>query len=323
VISQIVIWPFSLLLVVAMMLTSLCTEFYQFLLCQGILLGISSGLIFAPALSVVGHYFFKKRAMAMAFASTGSPIGGIIFPVIMTNLLQNPSVGFPWGQRVCGFLSLFLLAVAAVTIRPMPMRRKGSFILLEAFLKPVYSLQVAALFMVVLGIWTPYFYLAEYGLAHGMAPSLASYLFALINGGSFVGRMLGGTVAQRLGQFNVITLACYSSAILLFCWLKVYTSAGLIVLSVLFGATSGIIIALMMSTVAHTADHPSKIGTYVGMSTFVIGFAGLAGTPITGALINTYHGYTEGIIFSASVIMAGAVIFTCARYAYAKDRLVA
>lgn len=242
-----------------MMLTSLCTEFYQFLLCQGILLGISSGLIFAPALSVVGHYFFEKRAMAMAFASTGSPIGGIIFPVIMTNLLQNPNVGFSGSQRVCGFLSLFLLGIAAVTIRPAPVRRNGKFLLLEAFLKPAYSLQIAALFMVVLGLWTPYFYLAEYGLAYGIAPKLAYYLFALINGGSFVGRMLGGTIAPHLGQFNVITFACYGSAILLFCWLKVYTSAGLIVLSILFGATSGIIIALMMSTVAHTADHPSKV----------------------------------------------------------------
>lgn len=92
-----------------------------------------------------------------------------------------------------------------------------------------------------------------------MAPGLASYLLALINGGFFVGRMLGGTVAQYLGQFNVITFACYGSAILLFCWLKVYTSDGLIVLSILFGATSGIIIALMMSTVAHTADHPSQV----------------------------------------------------------------
>ena len=49
--------------------------------------------------------------------------------------------------------------------------------------------------MVVLGLWTPYFYLAEYGLAYGIAPSLASYLFALINGGSFVGGMLGGIFA--------------------------------------------------------------------------------------------------------------------------------
>ena len=242
-----------------MMLTSLCTEYYQFILCQGVLLGISSGLIFAPALSVCGHYFFKKRAMAMAFASTGSPIGGIVFPVIMASLLPKEEVGFAWGQRICGFLTLFLLAIAAVTIRPTGMRRKGSFILLEAFSKPAYSLQVAALFMVVLGIWTPYFYLAEYGLAHDMSPKLASYLFAFINAGSFVGRVLGGTFAQRLGQFNVITFACYASSILLFCWLQITTSGGLIVLSLLFGGTSGIIIALMMSTIAHTADHPSKV----------------------------------------------------------------
>ncbi len=253
------IWPFSLLLVIAMMLISLCTKFYQFVLCQGILLGLSSGLIFAPALSVVGQFFFKRRAMAMALASTGSPIGGIIFPVIMTNLLQDSSVGFAWAQRICGFLSLFLLGIAAIAIRPTSVRRKGSFLRREAVLKPSFSLQVAALFMIVLGVWTPYFYLAEYGVAHGMAPSLASYLFALINAGSFVGRMLGGVLAQHFGQFNVITLACYGSGILLFCWLKVYTSGGLIVLSILFGATSGIIIALMMSTVAHTADHPSKV----------------------------------------------------------------
>ena len=240
------------------MLTSLCTKFYQFVLCQGILLGISAGLIFAPALSVVGHYFFKKRAMAMAFASTGSPIGGIIYPIIMTNTIHN-SVGFAWGQRICGFLSLFLLAIAAVTIRPTNIRRKGKFFLPDAFSKPAYSFQVAALFMVVLGIWTPYFYLAEYGLAHGMSSSLASYLFAIINAGSFMGRMLGGSVAQYLGQFNVITVACYSSALLLFCWLKITSPAGIIVLSLLFGGISGIVIALMMSTVAHTADHPSKV----------------------------------------------------------------
>ena len=59
------------------------------------------------------------------------------------------------------------------------------------------------------------------------------------------------------------------------------------------------------------------------MSTFVVGFAGLAGTPITGALINKHEAYTPGIIFSASVIMAGAVIFSFARYAFAKNQLIA
>ncbi|OIW27899.1 MFS general substrate transporter [Coniochaeta ligniaria NRRL 30616] len=320
---MVVIWPMSVLLVVAMMLTSLCTKFWEFILCQGILLGISCGLIFAPAFSVVGHYFFKKRAMAMAYASTGSPIGGTIFPVILTKLIQNPSVGFPWAQRVCGFLSLFLLLIAAVAIRPTSMRRKGNPIVLEAFKKPAYSLQVAGLFMVILGFWTPYFYIAAYAQDHGMSPGLASYLFAILNAGSFAGRMLGGTFSNHLGQFNVVAFSCYGAAIMLFCWLEITSSAGLIVFSVLFGATSGIIIALMMSTMAHCAPHPSQIGAYVGQSTFILGFAGLAGTPITGALISNYNGYSRGIIFSGSVMMAGAVLFTFARYTYAKDKLIA
>jgi hypothetical protein len=65
-----------------------------------------------------------------------------------------------------------------------------------------------------------------------------------------------------------------------------------------------------------------QIGTYVGMSTFVVGFAALAGTPITGALINAHEGYSQGIIFSASVIMGGAVLFAIARYAYSPTKFV-
>lgn len=279
----------------------------------------------------------------MSLASTGSPIGGILYPIILTNLIHHPNVGFGWGQRVCGFLTLFLLGIAAVTIQPTPLRRKTNFILLDAFLKPMFSLQVAGLFFVVLGLWTPFFYFAEYGLSIGMAPRLASYLFAIINAGSFVGRALGGGFALYIGQFNIMTFACYASSILLFCWLKVTACAGLIVLFLLFGATSGIIIALMMSTISHTADNPSnvsrmfgliylishrenfadtaRIGTYIGMAAFVVGFAGLAGTPIAGALID--HGYNAAIIFSASSILVGAVIFTAARYTYANDKLIA
>lgn len=55
----------------------------------------------------------------------------------------------------------------------------------------------------------------------------------------------------------------------------------------------------------------------------MVGFAGLAGTPITGALFNDYNSYTQGIVFSAAVTMAGAVFVTGARYYFAKDKLIA
>jgi cyanate permease len=118
--------------------------------------------------------------------------------------------------------------------------------------------------MVVIGLWTPYFYIATYGVEHGMSAKLANYLFALINVGSFVGRVSGGFLAGRVGQFNVITISCYIFSILIFIWLGVTSTGGLIVLAILFGASSGIIIALMMSTIAHTADHPPKVSILTG-----------------------------------------------------------
>ena len=210
-------------------------------------------------MTVIGHYFYKKRPMASAFAQTGSPVGGVIFPVIMTKILHSSDIGFPWGQRICAFLGLFLLSIAAVAIRPTRLRRTSGFFLLEAFKKPAYSLQVGGIFFVILGLWTPYLYLADYGLKHGMSPALASYLFAMINGGSLVGRVTGGIAAQYLGQFNIVACGSYCAAILLFSWLAIKSTAGIVVFAVLFGASSGIVIALMISTLAYTADHPSKV----------------------------------------------------------------
>lgn len=58
------------------------------------------------------------------------------------------------------------------------------------------------------------------------------------------------------------------------------------------------------------------------MSTFLVGFGGLAGTPITGALIDKYDGYSQGIIFSGAALIAGAVLLTCARFAFSRDKLI-
>lgn len=55
----------------------------------------------------------------------------------------------------------------------------------------------------------------------------------------------------------------------------------------------------------------------------MVGFAGLIGTPITGALIADDQGYSHGIIFSATAAMVGAVLITGARYCFAKDKMIA
>lgn len=320
-ISQVIVLPFSCTYIAAMLLTSACKKYYQFLLCQGILLGISSGLIYAPAVAVVGHYFHRKRPMVLAIASTGSTLGGIIFPVMLTRLLNHSSLGFGWTQRCVAFLASGLALVSCATVRPGIPPRKGTWLLPAAFLDPAYTLQVAGLFLISWGLWTPFFYLSTYGLRHGMDASLATYLVAVINGGSFAGRVGGGAAALALGQFNLVAAASLASGVLVLCWLRIASTGGLVVLAVLYGATSGMVIALMIATLGIVAPRPNQIGTYIGMGSGIVGIAALTGTPITGALISRYGGYDQAIIFSGVCIIGGGFFFAAARFYYAPKKL--
>jgi hypothetical protein len=65
----------SLGLVVGPMLLSLCTEYYQVFLSQGILMGFCAGLAYTPALSMVNVSFVKHRAIAVGLAATGTSVG--------------------------------------------------------------------------------------------------------------------------------------------------------------------------------------------------------------------------------------------------------
>lgn len=61
--------------VFGMMMVSLSTKYYQVFLAQGICVGIGSGLLFTPAVSIVGTYFTTKRAVAMGIVASGSSVG--------------------------------------------------------------------------------------------------------------------------------------------------------------------------------------------------------------------------------------------------------
>lgn len=70
-------------------------------------------------------YFKKKRAIAGGLTVAGSSIGGVIFPLMVTNLL--PKVGFAWAIRICAFLILFLLIITNLTISSNLEHRRKPF----------------------------------------------------------------------------------------------------------------------------------------------------------------------------------------------------
>ncbi|KAK8208644.1 MFS transporter [Phyllosticta capitalensis] len=120
--SRPVIAPFAALGVLALGLLSLCKEYYQIMLCQGLLFGLATSGTTLPAVVSVSQWFSTKRGLAVGLASSGSSFGGVFFPIMVSKLIQNR--GFPaavrWSALIVG-VSLFIGVLCCAS--PFPSKR--------------------------------------------------------------------------------------------------------------------------------------------------------------------------------------------------------
>ncbi|OKL64276.1 hypothetical protein UA08_00235 [Talaromyces atroroseus] len=321
---KIILIPCSTLFVLSVMLTSLCREYYQFMLAQGVLGGLMNGLSYTPAVTAVNQYFFKRRPLAMGIASSGSSLAGIIFPIALNRMLNQSSLGFGWSVRVVGFIILAMSVIACITISsPAPHRKSGTLFLPKAWKNKSYATQNIGIFIIMWGAFVPFFYIPGYAISIGIGVDLSNYLIAILNAGSLFGRLLGGALSNKVGRSNMLVISSTVCGVLLLSWLAIKSHGGMIVFSLLFGFYSGMFIGLFPAQIAMTAPQPNMIGCYVGMAMGFFGIAGLTGTPITGAMVNNYGSYTASIIFAGVVCLVGSALLILARYFASGTKLIA
>lgn len=65
----------SLLVVIGTMVLSVCTNYWQVFLAQGLCVGIGTGMVFVPSVSVVTTAFSRRRAIAIGIVSSASSLG--------------------------------------------------------------------------------------------------------------------------------------------------------------------------------------------------------------------------------------------------------
>lgn len=296
------------------MLTSVSTEYYQFLLAQGVLGGFSLGMLFTPSISIIGHYFKKRLDLAIGIASAGSPLGGVIFPIMLAQFLEYSNIGFGWAVRIIGFLILGLLSISCYTIVPRIAPRHGPHFLPGAFKNPSYSLQTLGYCLIFWGIYTPFFFLPTFAVDNGASTDWSFYIMPVYNSGSILGRVIGSRLTAYVGRFNTLICACFISTILLFCWIEATELGPLIAFSVLFGFSSGAIIGLFPITITTAAPQANQIGTYIGMTNGALGLFVLTGSPMMGAIQSRYGSFTPAIIFSGCLTLVGGIMISLARY---------
>ncbi|KAI0965591.1 putative MFS monocarboxylate transporter [Xylaria arbuscula] len=326
---------------VAIFLSSLCTEYYQLFLSQAVLLGACSSFILTPCAAVVSRRLPHRRGFALGITIGGSSIGGVIWPIMLQQLLYARGVSFGWVQRAIGFTMLPLLAVACLTVvdaekessksapleseeseesvmggnnseTPLPEEEpKTGHPMIVLFKNPAFVLLCLGLALTYLGLFTPFFYISTYAVSKGESSSTAFYLISAINAASFFGRVIPGHLADRYGHFNILALSVLTSGIIAFTWTAAYSLAGMIVWSIAYGFTSGGVISLQTACAAKLSK-PGQQGTALGVLLGSVSVTALTGTPISGQIL-IRGGYLGLGIWTGVTLLAGGAVLAAAR----------
>ncbi|KAJ7252471.1 major facilitator superfamily domain-containing protein [Mycena rebaudengoi] len=302
----------STLLVLSTFLVAQCTQYWHFVLCQGIATGVSCGMIFGPTLGIIGHWFKRKRGLAMGFSAVGSSIGGTIFPIATHRLI--PLVGFAWTMRICGFILIFTLGFANLTLarRLPPKDVKGGLFNFHAFKSAPFTVYCLSGFVAFLGLYTVLTYIDVSAVTFGVSPDFSFYLISIANGCSLLGRLAGGITADKIGPLNVLAPMTLIAAGMTYAWPHARTKAALVAIAVFYGIVSGTYVSTFPLPIFELGE-VEDVGRRTGMALTIAAFGALAGPPISGAINTATGGFTAVGYYAGSTIILSVVLMLIMR----------
>lgn len=288
-------------------------EYYQFMLGFSVLGGISSSMVFTPSVACIAHWFFRRRALATGIAATAGGIGGIVFPVLISNLTGN--LGFPWAIRIIGFISAVFCLLSVVLLRtriPLNPAKKGK-VDLNCLREPRFSLLTTAIVFIDFALLIPLTYLPSYAQSRGVDDSLAYNLSSILNAASIFGRIIPGYFADRFGCFNVMIITTFVCSVFTFAlWLPSQSNQpAILAYTGLFGFWSGSAISLSPVCVAQIS-RTEEFGTRYGTAYFLVSLGTLVAIPIAGEVLKAQSPMVGPDNYSGLIILCGLVYsFAC------------
>ncbi|CAG8960057.1 hypothetical protein HYFRA_00010535 [Hymenoscyphus fraxineus] len=259
------------------------------------------------SLAVLSSYFSKRRAFALGISGCGSPIGGILFPILFHKL--QPRVGFGWTVRITALimLGLSIMPVLGMRMRTRPATARKLFDT-SALAETPFLIFNGFLFLVFMGSYIPLVYIQVYG-SRSIGGEFGHYLLPIMNLGSCFGRIIPPYFADKIGPMNVQILCVLMTTILGFVWIVIYNTSSVIIFSLVYGFFFGAVNILCPNITVLLTPDLRVLGVRLGMCFLPISIGVLIGTPIAGAL--RLNGWISLKLFTGSLLV---VSFTTLLY---------
>ncbi|KAI9263146.1 major facilitator superfamily domain-containing protein [Phascolomyces articulosus] len=247
--TRFVLFVGTMFVAVGLIIAGFSTQIWHLYLTQGIMFGTGVSLLYVTLMAVVPQYFEKRRAVALGIVSSGSGIGGLIVPFVMTPI--NRSLGSGWTYRVVGFICLGCDLITCILVKdrkPLKRQRKkiSEVVKISVFKDKNFRIWCLGACVQMFGYYIPYFFLPSYCTWLGLSDAQGSSLISVSSAANFVGRIICGFLADRFGVVNInILFVLISGLSTLLMWSFAYSYGLLMAYSTIFGLVSGSFFALV------------------------------------------------------------------------------
>ncbi|KAL4068007.1 major facilitator superfamily domain-containing protein [Scleroderma citrinum] len=300
-------------------------QFYQILLAQSIGCGIALGLMYVPSIAVLSHHFHRRRTLAMTLAASGSPIGAIIHPIMLNNLIKK--IGFAHGVRISAAFVSLLLFIACLLMRTRlepPKRPTNYLVVAKGAIRDLpFLFMTLGLLVSQSGFYYPVFFFQLASIKHGNSMTFSFYSLVIMNASNLIGRMSAGLITSYIGVPKSMTIATFACGVLILGMTGLGSIVSVVILGVLYGYFSGIYIALMVPLMTILTPDLSQLGARMGISFLFVGIASLFGPPASGALLTSQYKWWIPSLFSGLLVLSGNVLFVVMQLVLARrDRAI-
>ncbi len=230
--SRVVMTVCGVFLGAGYLLMSQVNTVWQLYLFYGVIVGIGLSGSYVPVLSTVARWFVKRRGVVTGIVVAGIGVGTMIDPPIANWLIS--SYGWRMTYIMIGILHLVLVILAAQFLRHDPrqmglspygasearkvdlMPGAGGFSLGEAVNTRQFWLFFTILFAFGFITQIVMVHLVIHIIGLGISAVTAANILAIVGGISIIGRIMMGSVADRVGNriALMITYICMSVALL-------------------------------------------------------------------------------------------------------------
>ncbi|KAI9276772.1 major facilitator superfamily domain-containing protein [Phascolomyces articulosus] len=236
------------------------TTIWHLYLSQGVCYGLGISLIYLAIMMVIPQWFSKRCSTATAISMSSIGLAGLVIPFVMN--ISNSKLGGSWTFWIMGFTYLGANILACILVKeknyqgqPTILNNKISAKLSKSVVKDLlkdsnYMIFIGAAFLQVLSRNVPFFFLPSYATFVGLDTSQGTSLICLACAASFVGRIVVGMLADRLGNLFVGAIfGTITGLASLSLWTSAYSYPMLVALAIVIGFSFDTYYILMPPTV--------------------------------------------------------------------------